>query len=197
MYYSIYKDLRNSSWQCLIDAKVSSLPVDVVAIARTAKIRIIKDSILNELSPCEAAKTYHDGDDWFIIYNDRNPVEVSRFAIAHELGHIFLGHSTTFGKYSGILEFGKKPKAEQQADAFALRLLAPACVLWGLKLSSPEDISRYCRIPIDISKTRSKRMKKLYSTGAFLSDHTEKLVFDNFKPYISKTISSKKDQERA
>ena len=184
MYYSIYKNVRNDSWQCLLDSEISSLPVDVLSIARKAGVKVIKNSILNELSPGEAAKTYHDGDGWFIIYDNKNPTEVSRFAIAHELGHIFLGHATTFGKYSNLREFGKKPKSEQQADLFAIRLLSPACVLMGLGIRSSEDIARFCRMPREFAEARSKRMKKLYEIDMFFTDPLEVELFNNFKDYI-------------
>ena len=184
MYYSIYKNLRNDSWQCLLDANITSLPVDVLAIARFAKVRVLKNSPLNELSPGEAAKTYTRGTDWFIIYDDLRPAEESRFAIAHELGHIFLGHAMTFAKYSNVSEFGKKPKTEQQADMFALRLLSPACVLKGLELHSAQEIAEHCKIPLEKAELRSKRIKTLYSKNMFFTDPIELELFNRFKDYM-------------
>ena len=98
MYYAIYKDVRNSSWQCLLDFKLTKLPIDILKITRLAGIKVIRNSIVDDLLPGENGKAYFDGKWWRIIYNDLNSTELSRFTIAHELGHIFLGHELTHKK---------------------------------------------------------------------------------------------------
>jgi Zn-dependent peptidase ImmA (M78 family) len=192
VYYSIYKSIRDSAWQCLIDHDIGSLPVDVLQIARNAGMRVIKNSNVGILMAHEDAKSFTDGEKWFIIYNDRNKTEVSRLAIAHELGHMFLGHSMTHSKYAkNACEFAKKSKAEEQADLFALRLLCPACVLMKMGIYSPEDISEKCRIPIDAAKSRSERMKALQKRNKYFSNELETQVFENFKSYfLSDFLSS-------
>ena len=184
MFYATYKNIRDSAWLCLLDNNIDSLPVDVLKIARAAKIRVIQNSRVNELLPGEDAKTYYDGEQWIIIYNDLNDTVVSRFAIAHELGHILLGHATTHTKFANVREFGKKPKAEQQADMFALRLLCPACVLMRLGLRSAEDISICCRVPLSQAEQRSERMKELYKKNKFLTNNLEIQVYSNFQEYL-------------
>ncbi len=192
MYYSIYKNIRNSSWQCLVDNKIDRLPVDILKIAKNCNIHIKKNSQINELLPHEEAKTYYDGNTWIIIYNDLNDLYVSRFAIAHELGHIFLGHEKALGKYANVEEFGKKPKSEQQADLFALRLLCPSCVLMQLNLHSAQEICNACHIPVSWAEKRSVRMSKLYKNNKFYTDPLEVKVSENFlKFYKSKKITVK------
>ena len=185
MYYGIYKNIRDSSWQCLIDHKIDSLPVDILKIARNAGVRVIKNSSVGILLAHEDARSFADGNNWIIVYNDRNSTEVSRLAIAHELGHMFLAHSTTFGKYSNIREFSKKPKAEEQADRFAQRLLCPACILMKMGLYSAEDIAIACRVPIDTAKARSIRMKELRERNKFFTNELEKQVCNNFQNYMT------------
>ena len=193
MHYAIYKNIRHSSWQCLIDFNVRSLPVDVLQIARTTGIKVIRNSSVHVLQAGENGKSFFDGSNWIIIYDDLNSTELSRFTIAHELGHIFLGHELSLGRYPQTQEITKKPKSEQQADMFAIRLLCPACVLWGLELNSSEEIAQICRVKKDIANTRSQRMRSLYKRNKFLTDPMEKQLYSNFEEYI---IKSKIDREK-
>ena len=159
--------------------------MDVLKIARNSNVRVIKNSVVNVLLPTENGRSYYDGTYWYIIYNDLNPVEISRFTIAHELGHYFLGHDLKYVKYAHTREVDTKPKSEIQADRFAIRLLCPACVLWGLDLQSPEEIARYCKVDLSVATQRAKRMKILYDRNIFLTSPLEQEVYDNFKPSIN------------
>ncbi len=192
MYYKIYSDIRDAAWQCLIDHNVDSLPVDVLKIARQSNIDVKKNSRINVLLPDEYAKAFYNGDKWIIVYNDLNDVVISRFAIAHELGHILLGHVKTYAKYATIEDIGIKPKAEKQADLFALRLLCPACVLMELGLHTPEEISAFCRVPLHCAQARSERMKDLYKKNKFLSNNLEIKIHKNFNIYLS-TVKQKNE----
>ncbi|MBE6684372.1 MAG: ImmA/IrrE family metallo-endopeptidase [Ruminococcaceae bacterium] len=187
MYYKIYTDIRDAAWQCLIDNNIDSLPVDVLKIARQSNIDVKKNSRIKILLSDEYAKAFYNGEKWIIVYNDRNDVPVSRFAIAHELGHILLGHVKTYAKYATIEDIGIKPKAENQADTFALRLLCPACILMELDLHSPEEISAFCRVPTHLAQKRSDRMKELYKKNKFFSNNLEIEIRKNFNIYLSAT----------
>ena len=178
--YGIYQNIRNSSWRCLIDYDISSLPVDVLKIARNAGFHVIKNSNVNILLDGENGRSYFDGTRWYIIYDDRNPTEVSRFTIAHELGHIFLGHELKHIKYSHTKQIMATPKSEIQADRFAVRLLCPACVLWKHELYSPEDIARSCRVDMNVATERAERMKTLKKRSCFLKSPIEKELYEKF-----------------
>ena len=90
-FYGVYAHCRDSAWRCLIDFDVRELPVKVVAIARRAGIRVVKDSDVGELRRDEYGASIKCADSWTIVYDDSLPAEESRFVIAHELGHIFSG----------------------------------------------------------------------------------------------------------
>ncbi len=184
MYYGLYKNLRDAAWKCLADFKIDSLPVDVLKITRAAGIRVIKNSDVHDLLPDERGKAYYNGVNWFVIYDDSQSVEASRFTIAHELGHIFLGHALKHAQYSNVQEFGTKPKAEEQADAFAIRLLCPSAVIMMLDIQDAESIAKYCRIPLSHAKIRAKRMQTLRRRNMFFTDPMETAMFENFKAYI-------------
>lgn len=60
-----------------------------------------------------------------ITYNSISPRVRQRFTVAHELGHIVLGHNNR----SRIIDFGSKDINEQQANVFASELLVPLQML--------------------------------------------------------------------
>lgn len=185
MVYGIYKNVRNAAWQCLIDYKVSELPVKPSLIARAAGIKVIKNSIVHELSPHESGVSLFDGKQWYIIYDDENTKQRCRFTVAHELGHIFLGHELRKGYYARTFD-RSRPAVEQEADAFAARLLAPACVLWALNVHTAADIAALCDISNAAAQIRAERMAILYSRNKFLTSPLERTVYKNFSGYIQK-----------
>lgn len=184
-FYGIYKKTRNSSWQVLIDYKISSLPVNVVEIADKAGISIIKNCEVNELRENEFGLTIFENNQCYIIYDETMSKSRIRFTIAHELGHIFLGFPLAYDLNSSINTFNKeKPIVESEADMFAIRLLAPACVIWGLQLKTADEIMDYCQISRQAAEIRLERMELLYKRNMFLKSPLEKQVFNQFKNYI-------------
>jgi Zn-dependent peptidase ImmA (M78 family) len=75
---------------------------------------------------------------------------------------------------------------EHEANVFASRLLAPACVLWGLGVTTPEQISEICGISLTAAEFRMERMDVLYKRNKFLISLLERRVYERFLPYISK-----------
>jgi len=185
LLYGSYKNARNAAWQCLLDFNISELPVKPSTIAKQSGIKIIKNSSINELSKGESGATYLINSKWYIVYNDTEPRQRSRFTVAHELGHILLGHIMCDKHYARTFDTSR-PTIEQEADVFAARLLAPACVLWALNVHTPQDISELCDISLAAAQVRSERMEILYSRNKFLTSPLEKAVYDNFKEYIQK-----------
>lgn len=185
MLYGSYKNARNAAWQCLLDFDIRELPVKPSTIAKQLGIKIIKNSSINELSEGESGATYLINSKWYIVYNDTEPRQRSRFTVAHELGHILLGHIMCDKHYARTFDTSR-PTIEQEADVFAARLLAPACVLWALNVHTPQDISELCDISLAAAQVRSERMEILYSRNKFLQRPLEKAVYDNFKEYIQK-----------
>lgn len=187
LIYGIYKNVRDASWQCLIDYLISALPVDVLKIANAAGITVRKNSDVGMLAGGESGKSVFDTerDEWYIIYDDETSKARRRLIIAHELGHIFLGHELLGD--SPRRTFEKSPDFESQADAFAIRLLAPACVLKELDKHTPEEIAALCGIPGPEAEKRAERMKELYKRNRFYTDkgNLEKKVYSQFEGYIN------------
>ena len=186
--YGIYQDIRNSSWQCLIDCGIDNLPIDILKITRHHGIHVIKNSCVNVLNKNEKGRSYFSGTDWHVVYDDSCPTQISRFTVAHELGHIFLKHELKLLEYGHMRSINPKPLSEEQADKFAVRLLCPACVLWGLDLHTAEEIARHCRVDMSIAEKRARRMKTLYGRGKFLTSPLEHELYQQFLPYIKRSI---------
>lgn len=178
MDYKDYQNSRDAVWRLLIDMQIKELPVKVSKICRDLGIKI-KTGILENNS---GLSVIIDGSPMILVNKNDIPAR-QRFTVAHELGHIILGH---VGKYKLV---NREPQAddnpiEQAANVFASRLIAPACVLWGLNCRTAEEISKVCDISITSAKFRMERMKLLYERDKFLSSPLEKQVFKQFSTYI-------------
>ena len=184
MNYKNYQKSRNAVWQLLIDCEIKELPIKITDICKQIGI------------PVKFADLQGDSDGYTFIYKGQPIIVVNqnckrisrlRFTVAHELGHIILGH---VGKYALV---NREPSQndnpiEQEANIFASRLLAPACVLWGCKVKSAEDIMKLCDLSYQAADFRMERMKVLYARNKFLTSPLEKIVFDNFKPFIKRYL---------
>lgn len=173
--YGLYKQSRNASWQCLIDYHIDRLPVQITRVVRLAGIRLVENGKVLKLAPHESGRSIYDGKRWAIIYDEEDTPQRCRFTIAHDLGHIFLGHSTK-GAYSA--------EEETAANVFASRLLAPACVLWALEIHSAQEIKELCDISLTAASIRAERMKVLYARNKFLTSDLERQVYEQFQPFI-------------
>lgn len=192
MYYGIYKNVRDSAWQCLLDFHIRSLPVDVLQITRQIGIPVIPNRIAQELRHGELGKTYGDGHSWVIIYDDTLSIPQARFVVAHELGHFLLGHNEAFAKYANTTKRSAGNPAEKQADQFAARLLCPSCVLWGLQLQTPEDVAASCLVDPQLAKSRFARLQLLRQRNRFLTCTLEQQVYEQFLPFIQASIAEKR-----
>ena len=182
MNYGQYKNARNASWQCLIDYKVNSLPVKVSRIAKQADITLLRNSAVNLLSENESGTTLMQDDKLYIIYADEQSPQRCRFTIAHELGHIFLGH--LFSKDGN--GFATTDDAEHSANVFARDLLAPACVLHELQALTSAAIANLCNISLEAATYRAERMSELERRNAFYLHPLERQVKEQFADFINK-----------
>lgn len=182
MNYGQYKNARNASWQCLIDYNMNSLPVKVSRIAKQADIVLLKNSAVNLLSENESGITLMQDDKLYIVYADEQSPQRCRFTIAHELGHIFLGH--LFSKDGN--GFATTDEAEHSANVFARDLLAPACVLHELHATNAAAIANLCDISLEAATYRAERMAELERRNAFYLHPLERQVKEQFAEFINK-----------
>lgn len=186
MNYNIYKYARDMAWRFLIDNNISSLPVNLSKICRNNEYNLFLDTNHSFLAENDRGATFFKNGQWQIVLNTCDSVQVRRYTLAHELGHIFLNHPLHNGKCGRSFGVQRTPKTpeEYQAERFAIDILAPACVLWGLNLHSAEEISKICNISIQSAKIRAERMKLLYKRNTFLNHPLERQVFNQFKRFV-------------
>ena len=198
MEYKSYIKTRNTSWKILLDCKIERLPVNLNQILRTLKIRAypyqgnehpIYELGLKRICEQTSGLTFFRKNEPIILYDGSNSPARVRFTVAHEIGHIVLGHVQP-GEFT-IQNRDPHPKdspIEQASNRFAVDLLAPACVLWGLGLHKPEDIADTCAISIASANFRAERMEILYDRSKFLSHPLERKVYQSFLPYIKEYL---------
>ena len=190
MNYGVYQNVRNAAWQCLLDAGITELPVSVTKIAQHFDVTIVKNSVHGWLNPSQSGISYQsESGEWLIVYDDSDSTGRKRFTIAHELGHILLGHPLREGEQHTRVFNKDRPEVEREADMFAARILSPACVLWALDLHTPEEIAECCQISYTAAQVRADRMKILYTRKKFLTSPIERQVFEAFRPWIEEQKS--------
>ena len=182
MNYGIYKNARNAAWQCIVDFKINSLPVMVSKIAKSAGITLFRNSDSNILEADQSGKTIIQNDKFYVIYRDTESSSRCRFTIAHELGHIFLGHLMI--NTPQYRTFKIQNDTESAANVFARDLLAPACVLHELRAVSASDISKLCNISLEAATYRAERMHELELRNAWYLHPLERKVREQFDDFI-------------
>lgn len=192
MHYTVYQKSRNLSWEILINEGIHALPVKMGELCRSLGIRVITHA--GEIDSCGDGKAGIVDGQPIIFVNAETSPERQRFTIAHEVGHILLGH---VGEYKLV---NREPSPEdnpieQAANVFASRLLAPACVLWALDIHSANEIAEICKISKAAAQFRAQRMAELYERekrflkekgrSCFLLSPLEQQVFRLFEQFIA------------
>ena len=114
-----------------------------------------------------------------------------RFTLAHELGHILLGHLATRRRIAYTVK-NREPSPkdddhEHLANIFASRLLAPACILDALALNTPERVMAVFGISYQSAEFRLQRMEVVRARKKSLDFRThflERSVMRQFRPFI-------------
>jgi len=96
--------------------------------------------------------TLTNGDVTLILYDDTIPSrERIVFTVAHELGHLYLGHTET------------SPRTEREADAFAASFLMPEAVIRFLDCEkgapiTPNEMTQYFSASLTACRRRRKNL---------------------------------------
>lgn len=172
--YEKYRRARDAAWKCLIDCRISALPVKLSQICNYYNVDIVENSMLPihsvySLNESQRGKTVIENGSLYIIVRDTEAYQAQRYTIAHELGHIIIPTND-----------------EYEAERFAIGVLAPACVLWGCNIHSADEISKACSISKVASEIRAQRMSVLYQRKAFLKSPLERQVYSQFADFIQR-----------
>lgn len=195
MSYKQYTNARDAAWSTLIECGIRSLPVKTSEICRhhgwiladyqsgAKSIDLLGFAALKKQTDgfCTISKNYV-----YIFFDGSLPSGRQRFTVAHEIGHLVLGH---VGPGMATVEnrepTGSERDEERQANQFAARLLAPACVLHEIGAVTPEVIRQVCGISRQAAEFRAQRMKELERRGRYYTSPLERQVVNQFESYIS------------
>lgn len=113
------------------------------------------------------------------------------YTLAHELGHIILGHFFEFEKTSllrgGLLD--KEYKVlEREAEIFAAEFLMPMPVLRKLQINSYRDIVNICKVTYTSAKIRMEELQKFKLTVRTIIPYLQ--VQKQFHDFIYKRYCS-------
>lgn len=181
MDYKVYQKSRDLAWEILLREGVRELPVNVVALCHNLGVRVVWYDGARE-GVGDGFSVMVDGKPQICIERGKS-VQRTRFTIAHELGHVLLGH---VGEYTLVNRepSAKEDPVEQAANGFAARLLAPACVLWGCRVSSAAEIAALCDVSDVAAGYRWARMQILLERGKFCQSPVERRVYHQFSRFI-------------
>lgn len=155
-----------------------------------AQVIMQKDDPFNIRRRNALARTLHErGTKVFVTVFAEDKLFPRRnyYTLAHELGHIVLGHFFEFEKTS-LLRSGLLDKEysvlEREAEIFAAELLMPMPVLKGLNIKSYEDIVNICRVTKTSAKIRMEEYQKFRFTNRIITPYIE--VRRQFYDFIHK-----------
>lgn len=198
MLYSNYKTARDKAWEILIDCKVDKLPVSTAALCEHygwvladyktggASIALLGLGGMTKQTDGFCAVTTNHA---YIFFDSTLPAGRQRFTIAHEVGHLVLGHVAP----GGVTTVNREPTPgdnpiERQANQFAARLLAPACVLHELGAITPEAIQRACGLSRQAAEFRAARMQELERRNRYYTSPAERQVLQQFASHIARVL---------
>lgn len=154
------ENIKSVTAKMLIESGVKELPIDVMHISLPDIKWVIKPfsevseiiSSYEELGLLECPKN-QDGfatksvnGTHYIFYNDKLGYAERNEVIAHEIGHIVLGH-TSVGLILGKSDNPDiEDMQEKEAIAFSAYLLAPTCVLVNAGITKPYLIEKVTTI---------------------------------------------------
>lgn len=167
-HYTAYNEARN----LMAELDIQSLPVDPFKITQQLKIELMTYTEADELFPDRITKLRNKKidaivckpdysiEEYIIFYDDSRPYERVRFTIAHEIGHVRIGHITRsinqFTRYS----YNKTTDPiEQEADTFAGELLRPPILLALTGISNYYDIQQICNVSFQAANVGERQIK--------------------------------------
>ncbi len=206
--YRQYQEARDTAWRALLRLENKRLPVEPEELAALLGVEIhpFPDpkennrlwTLTNQVRGVGVSLRV-EGAWHMFVRDDVLDAAQRRFAVAHELGHLLLGAKTKAlapgvrcfesGDNQGDLMEDPQEAADYAADIFAIRLLAPACLLHELGVDDVGGIMALCGLPPKAAALRAERMKLLNQRNAFYSNPLERQVRDAFRPFLLSRIT--------
>lgn len=141
--------------------------------------------LLRELSILEFAEKYKafslQKDEFRIVFVKKGlATDTTNYLLAHELGHIVMGHFSDTGileKHNGCTY---DEQQESDADEFARNILAPICILKKMHIKSIDELEQYTSLKNEALKAHYTEYKNYRA----VLDESEHTLIGNFNNYI-------------
>ena len=188
--YEIYKKARDLSWEILLKADITSLPVALSKVLKAVDVKAILycDAFFDADSPKLRGSdgfVTKIGDKKAIYLNEnKGTIQRRRFTLAHELGHIVLDHPINPIIYRNSEVDENQSPTEIQANIFARDLLMPAGVLAKLHVTTVDEIMQICNVSRISAQIRLERLTELYKRNKFGAHPLERQVIARFSDFI-------------
>ena len=176
-----FRRATRRAYDFLIELDIRELPVDPFAIVKLFEDRWHlfswtelrnatgeKDPLNLKKNKAEAkTKVIRGTNEYLIVYDNENfSRERIRWTIAHEIGHIVLGHLVYYEETAlnrGGLTNKEYGVLEVEAHWFAESLLAPNFLLHVFSIKDNQEISFLCDISKESSEKCSEHLESFYS----------------------------------
>jgi Zn-dependent peptidase ImmA (M78 family) len=112
--------IRQICKKLLRELDINTAPIKLGSILDHLEISLDKANPIT-LKGLGKISAFIDLEDKIIVYNDSHPAVRQRFSIAHEIGHLVLGHKVL----TEIFNLNSKDAREIEANTFAAELLMP------------------------------------------------------------------------
>ncbi|MFR1015560.1 ImmA/IrrE family metallo-endopeptidase [Veillonella sp.] len=146
-----YNHATKTAWRLLKDLQICSVPIDLRSIYMDLGIQL-ESFTEAESSPFATfiqklrlkqidGLCYKDGKRYIVFYEDKAQVNRIPFTLAHELGHILLGHheNSPNGFLPRFANTSSRDYREREADMFAGELIRSRPLLYLTNLTNPHD----------------------------------------------------------
>lgn len=186
-----YQYAREKAIDTLIEYGTNSLPISVKKISNNLPIKILFNTYshlmeLHGFSYTEVCGAYksedgaviQNGDEYCILYNDidRSSQRI-RFTLAHELGHIILGH-LQFDACLCRLSDHEYDVLEKEANQFASQLLSPEPLIYDILKKSHRINTSQVRSIFDISYQSADCVLKRMNTRGGIFCYRSEILHD-------------------
>ena len=201
--YPLYFAAAAKAYEVLCAVGIDSLPVDLERICKHYNIKVYSCSVATEIIELFELQNFCKTNDSFcfspddktnlILINDKLGEKEQRLLIAHEIGHILMGHLGMF-KYGTTSDM--EHYYEMEAEAFAVSLLAPFPVLAELNMLNSHIIASLCNLPWYVARSVHSKLNSIsYIKEYFRLRAYFRELLDTFGNFILQQTEEKADDK--
>ena len=197
-----YDQVMTNVNKFFVNENITDFPVNPFEVIKNNKWGLITYSELAEIHQTDISNivsayqsedgyTMYDGENYTIAYNDTiaSPGRI-RFTLMHEIGHIYMNHLIDFEAtvlFKSTLTHTEYKILENEVNAFARNVLAPAIIVRNLQLRKKNQLISYFKISRAAAKVR---LETLELDLQYLFTPFIRVQLKYFKNFIHNKINS-------